>query len=200
MGVVDMQQEIIQDPDLDSDFPEDIRPPIDGGGEQYRTILEIWSAVLKPSFSEKGQKVRPQWATRIVTGYPEVRFKDMDAFQETYYSRVQSLAAILNEVIATDDECLKRISAEEDAQFNGLLYRQVITDWQKQFLLWEMAWDCTDPEAAIDLASIAEVHKMFFDELGLISLLDQIDLQFTDADREALAAELQVVKDAADAG
>ena len=169
-----------------------------GGEEEYRTILELWAAVLKPAEGELGKKVLPQWGSRIVGNYPEISFKDLNDFRDMYYRRVMDLADILDYQIATDDECLKRISAEEDAQLNGLLYRTIIIEWQKQFLTWELDWDCTHPFAAISLASMAEVHKMFFSPEGLIGLLDQIDIQFTDDDREALAEELQELKDAVD--
>ena len=41
------------------------------------------------------------------------------------------------------------------------------------------------------MAAISEVHKMFFAEQGLTSLLDQIGFQFDDEDREGLVALLE---------
>ena len=197
--MTDLQGPAVQDGAAPSDTPTWINPDEgEGGGEIYRTILELWREVLKPAENELGKKVLPQWGTRIVGSYPEIAFKDMPDFRDLYYTRILRLTKILVDLIATDDECLKRMSAEEDAQLNGMLYRQIITEWQKQFLTWEIEWDCESETAAIDIATMAEVHKMFFSQEGLITLLDQIGLEFTDADRETLAGELLMMKEAAD--
>ena len=172
----------------------------DGGEGPYRTILEIWTAILRPIPVEREKRITPQWAVRIVATYEEIRFSDIPRYRDLFYDKSQLLADILDRHIATDDECLKRLDAEEDGQLNGPLYIAILTEWQKEVLSWELEWNVVDPWAAVELAAIAEVHRMFFDKTGLVSLLDQIDLEFTDDDREALAEELQLMKDAADVG
>lgn len=161
----------------------------------YRTILEVWTAVLEPIAAERARRPNMQWSVRIVNAYPQVRYADMAPFKELYFAKAQRLADILQDSISVDDECLKRVDAAEDARYNGGIYRNVLTDWQKEFLLWELQWDADSEHAAVEVAAIAEIHKMFFDATGLVGLLDQIDLQFTDADRDALTAELQRVKE-----
>ena len=191
----------MEEPEILVDVPDDAPPDQeDGGGEEYRTILEIWREVLKPVDAESRRKVTTQWAARLVGGYAEISFKDMTLFRDIFFAKVLVLSLILEDEIQSDDECLKRISPEEDAQLNGIIYRTLLTRWQKEFLSWELRWDCEQPYAAVELAALAEVHKMFFDPTGLISLLDQIGLEFTEADQTALQAELQALKDAVDAG
>jgi cyclopropane fatty-acyl-phospholipid synthase-like methyltransferase len=160
----------------------------------YHTILEIWREVLKPAIAEANKKITPQWAQRITSSYRELTFKDMDLFRDDYFARIGNLATILDVEIATDDECLNLVSPEEDVQHNGRHYLNLLVDWQKQFMQWELDWECTDPYAAIELASIAEVHRMFFDSNGLTNLLDQINFEVSDADREMLTAALEELR------
>ena len=90
---------------------------------------------------------------------------------------------------------LNAVVAEEDLEVNGTRYKQLLIDWQKAFMLWELDWAPLLQDAAMQIAAISEVHKMFFDQGGLVSLLDQINFTMTDEDTAELAAELQALKD-----
>lgn len=162
---------------------------------QYHAILEIWREVLKTGETERNNKITPQWANRICTSYREINFADMPRFRDAYFDKIAELVAILNIEIASDDECLNVMSAEEDVQNNGAHYMNMLIEWQKSFLLWELEWDPTNEDAAIELAAISEVHRMFFDQNGITALLDQIQFQVTDSDRELLAGILQELKE-----
>jgi hypothetical protein len=156
----------------------------------YHTLLEVWSKVLAPAEEERHKPVTPSWAARIVNTYPEISYADMAVYRDLYFERVGLLADILNSEIAGDDECLKHTSPEEDVAQNSHHYLNVLFDWQKQFMLWELQWDCTKATAAIEVAATAELHKMFFAQEGLSSLLDQINFEFTDEDRDNLSEAL----------
>ena len=162
----------------------------------YHSILEVWREVLKPAHKERKLRITPQWANRICTTYRELTFADMLEFRDRYFDKIAELENILLGEIESDDECLNVTTPEEDVQNNGHHYLNVLINWQKAFLSWELAWDCADPDASIELAAISEVHRMFFDQNGLTALLDQIQFQFTDADRDLLAASLQELRDA----
>jgi len=142
--------------------------------------------VLRPAASEQTKRITPQWATRVVNTYHGITYADMPAFRELYFGRILHLASILDDEIATDDECLKLTSAEEDVEHNVHHYLNVLFAWQMQFMQWEIEWDAESPTAAVEVAALAEVHKMFFDPQGLTALLDQINFQFTDTDRDTL--------------
>lgn len=161
----------------------------------YHSILEIWRAVLAPAEQEKSRRITPQWANRIVGTYNGIGFDAIPDFRDLYYDRVIELAQILEALIEDDPECLNVTSAEEDIEVNWTRYKQMLIDWQKAFLLWELEWRADRPDAAIQIAAIAEVHKMFFDERGLLGLLDQIKFEFTELDQAELATELQAMKD-----
>lgn len=168
----------------------------EAGQATYHTILQVWQEVLKPAEAEKSKRITPQYANRICTTYNGLQFADMLEFRDRYFSKILQLASILDIEIATDDECLKLISPEEDIEHNSVHYLNVLTDWQKAFLQWELDWDCADPAAPIELAAISEVHRMFFDQNGLTALLDQIKFEFTDDDRDLLSAALQELREA----
>jgi hypothetical protein len=160
----------------------------------YHTILEVWRAVLAPVATERDNKVTPQWANRIINTYQEIRFSDMEPFKDLYFDLVQELAGILDEEIDTDEECLKHTSTEEDVERNSAHYLNVLFNWQKAILQHELQWDSNSPDAAIQIGALSEIHKMFFDKTGLTSLLDQINFEFTDSDRDLLASELEELK------
>jgi len=157
----------------------------------YHTILEMWRAVLAPAKQEQLAPVTPQWANRVVSSYQEIRFQDMESFRTDYFSKVLDLADILDEEIATDDECLNLTTAEEDSEANAFHYLNVLIQWQKQFLLWELEWNTESPTAAVEIAAMSEVHKMFFGEQGLLGLLDQIKFEFTDEHKALLVTILE---------
>jgi len=158
----------------------------EANGAAYHTILEVWREVLKPADAERSKRITPQWATRVVGSFRGVTYADMPAFRELYFSKILHLASILDDEIASDDECLKVITPEEDVERNTSHYLNVLFAWQMQFMQWEIEWDAESPTAAIEVAALAEVHKMFFDPQGITALLDQINFQFTDTDRDTL--------------
>jgi hypothetical protein len=174
---------------------DEIKDFIESSSPAYHTILQVWREVLAPAEAESKKKITPQWANRIVTTYNGIGFGDMFAFKNEYFGKIMELAAILEAEIATDDECLNLLTPEEDVEGNTHHYINVLTEWQKAFLQWELDWEVLHPHAAVQLAAIAEVHKMFFEQTGLVALLDQIKFEFTDADREQLALALDELRE-----
>lgn len=166
-----------------------------GDEPQFHPILEVWREVLKPAHTERDGKVTPQYANKIVSGYHGIEFVDMNVFRDRYYSKVIDLEKILHEVIESDDQCLLASTPEEDREMNSKHYRTVLLEWQKQFLTWELEWDTTDPLAGVEMGSVAEVHKMFFSEMGIVAYLQNIQFQFTEQDQAEIAEALQALKD-----
>ena len=161
----------------------------------YHTILEIWREVLKPAAQEAQARITPQWANRICSAYRELNFADMPVFKNLYFDLIDEFTTILDVEIDGDEECLNLTSPAEDVEHNGKHYLQVLIDWQRAILTWELSWECTDVTAAATLAAISEVHRMFFDNTGLTSLLDNINFEITDDDRDLLASALQELRD-----
>jgi hypothetical protein len=164
---------------------------LDAAAAPYHTILELWRGVLAPAVGESEARITPQWANRIVSTYQGVGFADMTAFRAVYFAKVLDLAAILEEEIEQEPECLHPASAEEDRETNSLRYLNIMILWQSTFLLWELEWDPDSPAAGIEIAAMAEVHRMFFGEEGILGLLDQIKFEFTDEHRQMLVDVLE---------
>ena len=157
---------------------------------KYHTILEVWREVLAPAMAEAGKRVTPAWANSIVTRYPEITFADMEAFRDLYFNRIEELRQLLLEEIRTDEDCLTYSSPEEDRAENAQHYRNMLRVWQQAILAWELGWNCKDPKAGVDMGALAEVHKMFFGETGLVAYLDNIKFEFSEDDQRELAEVL----------
>jgi hypothetical protein len=168
--------------------PADIEPPT------YHPILQIWREVLQHADAEMAKKVTPQWATRMLSKYPGLSYADMNDVRDNYFGLIIDLRKVLDAVISTDDDCLTYSTPEDDVVENGRLYFQVLLDWQKTFLLTELEWDCTAPDAAARVAALSEVHGMFFGETGLTQYLDNIRFEFTESDQAILAEELNELR------
>lgn len=177
---------------VEFDVPDDASELDPPEPAQYRTLLEIWRAVLEPArgTSMRSEPIGPQWATKIVSTYPGVGFADVVDVHEGVFSMVEEMAAILDDEIATDEECLNRVNAEEDAQENAEHYRNLLAGWQVHLLTEELAWHPSDRNAAVQLAVLSEVQQMFLGQTGLVAHLDSIGFQFTEQDQEALQQKL----------
>jgi hypothetical protein len=157
----------------------------------FHPILMIWREVLKPARAELTAKITPQWATRVVGAYTEMRYADMPYFRDFYFTKLLQLADILDIEIATDDDCLTYATPEEDAVENATHYKNLLLQWQLAVLQWEMDWETTDEHAAVELAAISEVHKMFFGQTGLTAFLENIGFEFTEGDQQELGEALE---------
>ena len=160
----------------------------------YSPILKMWREILLSSKTVRKERITPQWATRVVSTHADLSFSDMPHYRDLYYAKLDELLAGLQAELDTDEEWEAPTTPEEDAELNNLHYLNVIISWQKTILSWELGWDCEQHDAAIELATISDVHKMFFGNVGLTSLLDQIDFEFTETAQDLLRAELEEMK------
>jgi len=156
----------------------------------YHTILEAWREVLRPAAAEATKKVTPQWANRMIATYMGLTYADMNDFRDLYYARIEQMLNILRLEITSDPDCLTKIDATEDQAENAHHYKNLLMNWQLAILEWEIEWDCTNGDAAIEIAVISEIHKMFLAEQGLVQWLEQIKFEFTEADQATLVETL----------
>ena len=161
----------------------------------FHPVLEVWQKVLQPAADEAEAKISPQWANKICSSYREIAFAQMPEFQKRYFGKLLELATILDEEIATDDECLNPTTPEEDLEQNGVHYRNLLRDWQLRIMQWELDWDITDPLAGVEIAAVSEVHKLFLGEMGVVAYLENIKYEVTDADRQELIDALNALKE-----
>lgn len=177
------------------EIPDDVSELTDGGHEAtpYRSLLEIWRAVIEPAAHGEMRKdpISPQWATKMVTTYPGIGFAQVSAIHHGVFDLAAELGDLLDEEIASDDECLKVTSAEEDVEQNSGHYRNMLIAWQTHLMLLELSWNPDEPGAAVDLAVLSEVQQMFLGQTGLVAHLDSIGFQYTEEDQQELAQRLQ---------
>jgi hypothetical protein len=162
---------------------------------EFHPILEVWREVLKPARTESTAKVTPQYANRIVSSYRDIGFADMENFRDRFYAKIMALEDILLAEIDSDDQCLLPSTPEEDKKANSGHYRNLLLEWQKEFLRWELEWETTDPAAAVELGAIGETHKMIFGGDGITAFLQNIQFEFTEQQQAEIQAELQAMKD-----
>jgi hypothetical protein len=175
--------------DLEALNSEEDTPP-------YHTILESWRAVLQGSAGQEKVRPTPQWCNKLVASYNGLTYDACYALRDLLFARINKLREILEAEIDSDDECLNYTSAEEDRSENLVHYKALLLNWQLEILRWELEWDCLNPDAAADLASISEVHKMFFEPgMGLVQWLENIQLEFTESDQIDLANALNALKE-----
>lgn len=157
---------------------------------EFHPVLEVWREVLKPIATSRLEPVSPQWANRICGAYREINYADMVRYRENYFDKLEDIAGILAEEIATDPDCLTYRDPAEDAKENALHYKNLLLCWQQAILQWELDWDTEDPDAAIEAAAISEVHKLVLGEQGICAYLDTIGFEYTEADQNLLAEAL----------
>lgn len=157
----------------------------------FHTVLEVWREVLKPAADEALKPPAPAWGNKMVASYQEVKFAHLRILRDRYFGKIGELLDIVKAEIATDDDALSYDTPEEDAVENAHHYRNILLQWQLQILQWELEWDCEDEFAAVEIAAIAEVHKMFLGQQGLAAFLDNIKFEFTEADQAELSAALE---------
>ena len=160
----------------------------------FHPILEIWREVLAPAKGELEQAITPQWANRIVGAYKEMHFSDMEDYRLSYFNKLVQLADMLDQEIASDPECLTYTDPGDDAIENAFHYKNLLLNWQQAVLQWELDWNTSKPEAAVELAAISEVHKMFFGPQGITAFLDNIGFEFTDDDQQTMLETLEDFK------
>lgn len=186
--------EVVESIEMTEQDEADLRKLMDEE-PSYHPLLQIWSEVLAPAEEEATKRVTPQWAMRMVSQYPQLKLQDMNELRDRFYSKIKDLRNILQYEIESDPDCYKRLTMESDAEENREHYLNLLMNWQKQILQWEISWDCTDAKSHIEVAAISEVHKMFFSQEGLTGFLDNIGFEFSEEDGETLAAALAEMKE-----
>lgn len=162
-----------------------------GDEPTFHPILKVWKEVLSNLPAQVDEKITPQYAMRICQTYPQLTFADMNKVRDAWHQKMEAFRQVLLETIDSDEDCFTPTTPEEDKAQNSKHYRTLLLEWQRLLLRWEMGWDCEDPEAAVDIASTAEVHSFFFSTTGLTAHLQNIQFDYTEADQAEVAAMIE---------
>ena len=150
--------------------------------EERVPVLKVWQEVLKSAAVDSTKGVTPNWSVQILSQYPGIGYADMPDMADAFFSLIAELEAVLNAEIATDGDCLSYVTAEEDMEHNRTHYLNILKDWQLAILEHELDWHPSHPFAAIEVAAISEVHKLFFGQNGITEYLHQSGFQYDSID------------------
>lgn len=161
-----------------------------------RTLLESWSKLLESIDTERKGRVTPQVANRTLSAWPKLDYSDLDAYYQRYYDISDEMRQVVEHEVATHPEALKNI--EDDGEDNEEIYLNIMFGWQQVIILHEHNWDTNAPDAAIELAAIADVQTFYLGQTGMVAHLGDPNLgfSFSDEDSDALRLALQEWKDA----
>lgn len=161
----------------------------------FRSVLLVWDEVLKQENIDANRGVTLQAATMLCGRYPQMRYADVPAFEESYFVLMESLAKILHEKVDSlrdvDGDPLGVENAEDDAKINHDTYIELLTEWQLALTDFELLVKFDDVHVAAHVAALGEVQNFFFGTNGLTGHLEVIKLEFTEADQIELATKIQ---------
>ena len=167
----------------------------EGDMPEFHPILQVWREVLKSLPEQVDERITPQYAMRICQSYPQLKFSDMVELRDRWHAKMEAFRQVLLAEIESDDQCLAPTDPDEDREANSHHYRNLLLEWQKLLLTWELAWDTLDEHAAVEIAAIGEVHQFFFSQTGLTAHLQNIQFQYTEADQAAVQQALEALRE-----
>ena len=155
-----------------------------------RTLLEIWDALLEGLDEAAAERVTPMFASNLLNKWDKMTFKDIDTYQDRYYTYLRQLREIVREAIAENPKALKHTKPGEDAEKNRDIYIDLLYKWQAAIQDWEHAWNHASDDAAPWLAAIADATAFSVGPNGFVQHLETINFQFTEEDQAALRDRL----------
>lgn len=188
-------EEYIEMPGLSEQDLEDLAK-LDSQPElEYHSVLQVWQTVLESADRPDNRHMTPKWAMAIISQYVGIGFADLPDYVETYFDLLSEMTVVVNDVILLDDDCFKVTNATEDVEANRSNFLAILRDWQLLLLTRELEWDPTDPFAAVQIAALSEIQKLFFGQTGLTGHLEAIKLEVTEEDQIELATVLEERRD-----
>ena len=155
-------------------------------------LLKVWLMVLGNVEEALETRLSMAAVNNIVRTWPQIKVQEAMQYHRCYHEQLLKMRSILEAIVATDEECLDRIG-EDDVQENRDLYLELLTEWQRQLVRWEVQWDPNDDDAHVVLAASLTVAEFFFGSQGLVHHLDLRGFVLSDAEAEAIWANAQEV-------
>jgi hypothetical protein len=161
---------------------------------EFHTILEVWQTILDGAEKSSREQVGPGYAARVTAQFPQVQVQQMNTYRDMYFAKIADMKAILDAEIATDKKALSYDNKTDDGVENATHYKNILLQWQQQFVQWEQNFDVE--HAALDLGTMSEVHTFFFSQEGLVSYLGEIDFEYTEDDQLLVQDALREMREA----
>lgn len=158
---------------------------------EYRTLLSTWEHLLTDAQRLAAVPVRVPVATRMLGAYLGLTFADLEPLNARYYEHVAAMLEVLQmEIAAAPEATFQVTTAEEDGNDNRGIYKAVIYNWRLYLHEVELSWRAGSETAAIDVAVLGELTSTFFSQNGLVSLLENLMVEFSEEENDELHALL----------
>lgn len=164
------------------------------------TLLETWSIVLENIEKSKVEQIPIVVANKIAAAWTRLSFADVQKYHERYHDILILGRDRMLELIRQNPGCFKNLGERgtetADAFANRAIYIELMYQWQLLFLELEHNWVTTQPDAAIELAAIADAAQFLTGEQGLVAHLGlpQVNFQYGPEDQAELQARLEAAR------
>ena len=156
---------------------------------EKHTLLEVWQHLLASIENAAAEKITMQDAARVTGNYPQLKIQDLAAYYQVYYAALTGMRDILQAEIDTDKDCFKRL--DDDAEKNRHHYLNLLVSWQRQIREWEDVWECTDDDAHVVMAALADAASFVLGSKGMVAHLESISFQMTPDDVELVRSAVE---------
>lgn len=158
----------------------------------YRSVLELWQYMFNGSEADEAKPMGMNWSVHLMTTWHHlIKFSDLQAVKDNFFRIIKDVKRVLDEAVDSDPDSLLVANAEEDADRNKDLYRQIMFDWQRALLVEESEWDFEAPDATVKIVALGEVQQRLIGRDGMNRYLSAINFPFTQEDNYAMEKELQ---------
>ena len=160
--------------------------------QTYHSLLRVWKAYLEPAAAAAEKLPSQEWVGILIKNWSHILkdFSQVQNVQKHYFRILADAKAVLDALEESDPQAFDITDQEEDAERNWDHYRHMMLEWQKVLLLEQADWSVTDPEAEAKFVALGEVQNQLVGKQGLVAFLGHVGLAWTEADQEALTAEL----------
>ena len=154
------------------------------------TVLRIWQEILGNIEESRQERISPTLAARVVRAWSNMTIQEVPQYWALYYDLLESARTRLHNVLSAHPDAIDQV--ENDAEENREVYLEVAFEWNDLLARMDEQWNCTDPEAHLQLAALTDVAGFLTGPNGLFDALSQpqVGFEFTEADQAALAKRL----------
>ena len=161
------------------------------------TVLAVWQNVLSNIESQAAERIEPGYATQIIRRWPTLTYKDIPAYYATFHEYLVVYRDVLDEQLRLHPDALKAIGfdagdPDSDAVVNRDIYKEIMFEWNLVTAKLENAWDVSDPNAAAQIAAMAEAQAFVTGGTGIMQALVQPQVGFLWSDQDQQELETRI--------
>ena len=161
------------------------------------TVLAVWQNVLSNIETQAAERIEPGYATQIIRRWPTLTYKDIPAYYATFHEYLVVYRDVLDEQLRLHPDALKVVGfdagdPDSDAVVNRDIYKEIMFEWNLVTAKLEAKWDVTDPDAAAQVAAMAEAQAFVTGGTGIMQALvqPQVGFLWNDTDQQELEARI----------